>query len=289
MGKKKDKKEAVEAGPALQAEAVAVPATGAAGEKMSRKEFEAKLEELQVELCHLQDWVKAKGARVVVLFEGRDTAGKGGVIKRITERVSPRVFRVVALPTPTEREKSQFYLQRYIAHLPAAGEVVLFDRSWYNRAGVERVMGFCSDREYNDFLRLCPGFERELVHAGIILLKYFLEISQEQQRERFLSRLEDPVKHWKLSPMDTESVRRWWDYTDAINRMMLATDTQYAPWYVVPSDDQRRGRLNCIAHMLSAIPYEPQPFTPPDLPKVQKKPDAVPEAPMYRNIVPQAY
>jgi polyphosphate kinase 2 len=283
MGKAKDKKKNAEN------EAAGAEAKDAPAEQMSRKEFEAKLRELQVELCHLQDWVKAKGARVVVLFEGRDTAGKGGVIKRITERVSPRVFRVVALPTPTEREKSQFYLQRYIAQLPAAGEVILFDRSWYNRAGVERVMGFCSDQEYNDFLRLCPGFERELVHTGIILIKYYLEISQEVQRQRFLSRMDDPVKHWKLSPMDTESVRRWWDYTDAVNRMMLATDTQFAPWYMVPSDDQRRGRLNCIAHLLSAIPYQAQPFTPPEMPKVKKKPDDVPEVPMFRNTVPQAY
>ena len=193
---------------------------------------------------------------IIVIFEGRDTAGKGGVISRITQRVSPRVFRHIALPAPTEREKSQLYIQRYMAHFPAAGEIVLFDRSWYNRAGVERVMGFCSEDEYERFMRLVPSFEKEIVDNGIILLKYFLDVSQDEQRRRFADRIDDPVKHWKLSPMDTESVRLWWDYTLAYQDMLRGTDTPVCPWYIVPSDDKRRARLNLIAHMLSKIPYK---------------------------------
>ena len=256
---------------------------------LSRKEFEKELFKLQVELCELQEWVKRTGAKVVVIFEGRDTAGKGGVIKRITERVSPRVFRVVALPAPTGREKSQFYLQRYIAHLPAAGEIVMFDRSWYNRAMVEKVMGFCTQNEYESFMRICPGFERELIDSGIILLKYFLFITQEEQERRFNARMEDPVKYWKLSPMDVESVGRWWDYTDAINKMTLATDTKYAPWNVVDGNNKRRARLNCISHLLSQIPYEAEPFKAPKLPKRKNKPADVPVHPMFRNIVPEQF
>ena len=215
---------------------------------MTRKEFEKELSKLQVELTRLQAWAVAEGARVIVVFEGRDTAGKGGVISRIMQRCSPRVFKHVALPTPSDREKSQLYIQRYIAHFPAAGEIVLFDRSWYNRAGVERVMGFCTDDEYEHFLRLAPAVEREVINNGIILLKYFLDVSQAEQRRRFEARITDPVKHWKLSPMDVELVRRWWDYTKAYQAMLEATDTPAAPWYVVPADDKRRARLNLIRH-----------------------------------------
>jgi polyphosphate kinase 2 len=258
-------------------------------DKLSRKEFESELYKLQVELCKVQDWVKAAGEKIVVIFEGRDAAGKGGVIKRITERVSPRMFRVVALPAPNDREKSQWYLQRYIAHLPAAGEITIFDRSWYNRAGVERVMGFCSQDEYEDFMRIVPRFERELIESGIRLVKYFFDVCQEEQHRRFMARIEDPRKHWKLSPMDVESWRRWWDYTEAYNKMMLASDTEYAPWYVVKADDKRRARLNCISHLLGQIPYEPVPFEAPSMPKPKKKPAGVPDKPMFRHIVPEKY
>ena len=281
MARKKSKKKGVE-----QQRPLAQPEEK---KNLSRKEFEKELYKLQVELCNVQEWVKRTGAKVAIVFEGRDTAGKGGVIKRITERVSPRVFRVVALPAPTDREKSQFYLQRYIAHLPAAGEIVIFDRSWYNRAMVEKVMGFCTQNEYESFMRICPGFERELIDSGIILLKYFLFITQEEQERRFNARMEDPVKYWKLSPMDVESVGRWWDYTDAINKMTLATDTKYAPWNVVDGNNKRRARLNCISHLLSQIPYEAEPFKAPKLPKRKNKPADVPEHPMFRNIVPEKY
>ena len=225
-------------------------------EKLGRKEFEKEQEKLDVELVKLQLWVQKKGLRAIVVFEGRDAAGKGGVIKRITERVSPRVFRVIALPAPTEREKSQLYLQRYIPHFPAAGEVVIFDRSWYNRAGVERVMGFCSEREIKRFLLLCPLWERVVIESGIILVKYWFEVSQEEQTRRFESRIKDGRKIWKLSPMDLESHRRWYDYSRARDEMLQATDTQFAPWYIVNADNKRRARLNCISHLLSVIPYE---------------------------------
>nr|WP_246776747.1 polyphosphate kinase 2 [Microvirga sp. VF16] len=257
--------------------------------RMKRKEFESELRKLQVELVRLQTWVKATGARIVVVFEGRDTAGKGGVISRITQRVSPRVFRHVALPAPTEREKSQLYIQRYIAHFPAAGEIVLFDRSWYNRAGVERVMGFCTDGEYERFMRLVPSFEREVVENGVILLKYFLDVSQDEQRRRFADRIEDPMKHWKLSPMDTESVRRWWDYTLAYQDMLHSTDTPANPWYIVPSDDKRRARLNLIAHMLSQIPYQRVKVELPKVPKADPKPKGVKEGLHTTNVVPASY
>jgi polyphosphate kinase len=224
--------------------------------KLKNKQFEEQLEKLQKELVKLQLWVQHKGLKVVVVFEGRDAAGKGGVIKRITERVSPRVFRVVALPAPTEREKSQMYVQRYIPHLPAAGEVVILDRSWYNRAGVERVMGFCTEQEVTRFLEICPAFERAVVESGIILVKYWFEVSQEEQTRRFHARINDGRKIWKLSPMDLESHRRWYDYSRAKDEMLLATDTSYAPWYVVNADDKRRARLNCIAHFLSLISYK---------------------------------
>jgi len=224
-------------------------------EKLTRKEFEGALEKLERELVKLQLWVQKKGLRVIVVFEGRDAAGKGGVIKRIAERVNPRVFRVVALPAPTEREKSQLYLQRYVAHFPAAGEVIVFDRSWYNRAGVERVMGFCSERETKRFLSLCPAWERVVVESGIILIKYWFEVSQEEQTRRFESRINDGRKIWKLSPMDLESHRRWYDFSRARDAMLQATDTEAAPWYIVNADDKRRARLNCISHLLSVIPY----------------------------------
>jgi polyphosphate kinase 2 len=247
--------------------------------KMSRKEFEKKLAKLQVELTRLQTWVQAKGARIIVIFEGRDTAGKGGVISRITARTSPRVYRHVALPAPSDREKSQLYIQRYIAHFPAAGEIILFDRSWYNRAGVERVMGFCTEKQYERFLALAPAVERELVvNNGIILCKYFLDVSQAEQRRRFEARINDPVKHWKLSPMDTESVRRWWDYTAAYQRMIAATHTPEAPWYIVPADDKRRARLNLIRHLLDSIPYKKVDVDLPTIPKAQPRPKGTTEA-----------
>jgi polyphosphate kinase len=256
---------------------------------MKRKEFESELRKLQVELVRLQTWVKATGARVIVVFEGRDTAGKGGVISRITQRVSPRVFRHIALPTPTEREKSQLFIQRYMAHFPAAGEVVLFDRSWYNRAGVERVMGFCTNDEYERFMRLVPSLEKEIVDNGIILLKYFLDVSQDEQRRRFADRIDDPIKHWKLSPMDTESVRRWWDYTVAYQDMLRATDTPASPWYIVPSDDKRRARLNLIAHLLSQIPYKKVKVALPKVPKTGPRPKGADDGLPANNIVPARY
>jgi polyphosphate kinase 2 len=238
---------------------------------MSRKEFESELEKLQVELVKMQEWVKASGAKVCVLFEGRDAAGKGGIIKRITERTSPRVFRVVALAAPTEREKSQMYFQRYMPHLPAAGEVVLFDRSWYNRAGVERVMGFATEEQVEYFLRYVPPVENAIIASGVTLVKYWLEETMEDQTERFEERINDYRKIWKLSPMDLESHRRWYDYSRARDAMFAATDTPESPWYVVDSHDQRRGRLNCIAHLLSLIPYEEIPREKVKLPKRQPK------------------
>jgi polyphosphate kinase 2 len=245
--------------------------------KLSRKKFEKELAKLQVELVRLQTWVQAKGARIIVIFEGRDTAGKGGVISRITARTSPRVFRHVALPAPSDRQKTQVYVQRYIAQFPAAGEIILFDRSWYNRAGVEHVMGFCTDEQYERFLALAPVVEREMiVKNGIILRKYFLDVSQEEQRRRFEARIEDPVKHWKLSPMDTESVRRWWDYTAAYQRMIKATHTTDAPWHIVPADDKRRARLNLIRHLLDSIPYKKVDIELPKIPKTQPRPKRVP-------------
>ncbi|TXT43666.1 MAG: polyphosphate kinase 2 [Methylocystaceae bacterium] len=223
---------------------------------MKRKEYEAALRKLQVELCALQDWVKATGQRVVVVFEGRDAAGKGGVIKAITERVSHRVFRVMALPAPSDREKTQLYLQRYVSLLPAAGEIVIFDRSWYNRAGVEYVMRFCTEAQHRRFLEICPEFELLIVDDGILLLKYWLEVSEEEQKRRFDARIDDPLRQWKLSPMDLCSRSRWYDYSRARDMMFKATDTKFAPWHIVRSDDKRRARLNCISHLLKSIPYE---------------------------------
>lgn len=244
-----------------------------ATQKLGNKEYEAELFKLQVELVKLQEWVKKTGARIVILFEGRDAAGKGGIIKRILERVSPRVFRLVALPAPTERQKTQIYAQRYVEQLPAGGEIVIFDRSWYNRAGVEHVMGFCTEKEYKQFLKGCPAFENFLIGNGIILLKYWLEVSEKEQHKRFVARIKDTSKRWKLSPMDLESHRRWYDYSRARDAMLAATDTATAPWYIVPSDDKKRARLNCIADILARIPYEEVPYTPPKLPGRQKAKD----------------
>ncbi len=224
--------------------------------KLKRKLYERELRRLQIELVKLQEWIKQTGERVVVIFEGRDAAGKGGTIKRILEPCNPRIVRVVALGVPTEREKTQWYFQRYVAHLPAAGELVLFDRSWYNRAGVERVMGFCTDAQYEEFLRSCPYFERMLVRSGIKLIKYWFSVSDEEQERRFQARIDDPTKRWKLSPMDLESRRRWVEYSKAKDTMFAHTDIKQAPWYVVEADDKRRARLNCIGHLLSLIPYE---------------------------------
>ncbi len=227
-----------------------------AGKDLSRKKYEKELRRLHAKLVKVQRWIKESGQKIVVVFEGRDAAGKGGVIKAITERVSPRVFRVVALPAPTEREKSQMYIQRYMRHFPAAGEIVIFDRSWYNRAGVERVMGFCTREEYIRFLQYAPIFERAMVDSGIQLIKYWMDVSMEQQEERFRDRIEDPRKIWKLSPMDVESYQKWFEYSRARDDMFAATDNEYAPWYVVRSDHKRRARLNCISHMLSLIDYK---------------------------------
>jgi polyphosphate kinase 2 len=227
---------------------------------VKRKAYEKQLRELQAELCALQDWVKATEQRVIIVFEGRDAAGKGGCIRALTERVSPRVFRVVALPKPSDRERSQIYLQRYINHFPAAGEIVVFDRSWYNRAGVEPVMGFCTEAESRRFLDDCPGFEKNMiVDNGILFLKYWLEVSEDKQEERFKHRIHDPVKQWKLSPMDLPSRARWYDYSRARDKMLEATDTEFAPWYVVNADDKRRARLNVISHLLSQVSYESLP------------------------------
>ncbi len=256
---------------------------------LKRRDFERYLAKLQAELVKLQLWVKHAGLKVVVIFEGRDAAGKGGVIKRITERVSPRVFRVVALPAPTEREKSQMYVQRYLPHLPAAGEVVIFDRSWYNRAGVERVMGFCTEDEVTRFLQICPEWERAIVQSGIILIKYWFEVSQKEQTRRFLARINDGRKIWKLSPMDLESHRRWYDYSRARDEMLAATDTSFAPWFVVNADDKRRARLNCISHLLSLVPYKEVEREQVKLPKRQKAHGYVEPKNRRYNVVPEAF
>jgi polyphosphate kinase 2 len=224
--------------------------------KLKRKEYEKILGGLQAELCSLQDWVKETGERIIVVFEGRDAAGKGGTIKAMTERVSPRTFRLVALPAPSDREKSQMYVQRYLAHFPAAGEIVIFDRSWYNRAGVEYVMGFCTKEQHTHFLEVCPAFEKQIVDNGIRLIKYWLEVSNKEQKRRFEARIDDRVRQWKLSPMDLPSRERWYDYSRARDLMLEATDTDYAPWHIVRSDDKKRARLNLISHFLSLIPYE---------------------------------
>ena len=245
------------------------PQAEGARARLKDKEYRKALARLQADLCSLQRWVRDSGERIVVVFEGRDTAGKGGIIKRIVEKVSPRVFRVVALPAPNDRERTQFYYQRYVQHLPAAGEVVLFDRSWYNRAGVERVMGFCTDHEYEEFMRTCPAFEHALVQSGIRLIKYWLDVGPEEQEKRFLSRMTDPTKHWKLSPMDLEARRRWYDYSRAYDAMFAATHTSWAPWHLVDANDKRRARLNCIAHLLGQVPWTEVPWEAPELPARQ--------------------
>jgi len=239
--------------------------------KMKRKAYEKELRKLQVELCRVQDWVKAKGLKVIIVFEGRDAAGKGGTIKAITERVSPRIFRVVALPAPSDREKGQIYIQRYITQFPAAGEIVIFDRSWYNRAGVEYVMGFATETQIQHFLDLCPEVEKYIVDGGIILIKIWLEVGKEEQERRFLARINDPVRQWKLSPMDVESYRHWYEYSKARDLMLKATDSKHAPWHIVRTDDKRRGRLNCISHILSLIPHQKIAKTKVKLPKRRNK------------------
>ena len=231
-------------------------AADAPAARMKRKVYEKELAKLQIRLCHLQEWVKANKLRVIVLFEGRDAAGKGGTIKAITEKVSARVFRVVALPAPSDREKTQLFLQRYMQHFPAAGEIVIFDRSWYNRAGVEYVMGFCTPAEHKRFLSLCPQMERYIIEGGIVLIKIWLEVGMDEQETRFRARIDDPLRQWKLSPMDTESYRRWYDYSRARDMMFRATHSKHAPWHIIRSDDKRRARLNCIAHLLDSIPYK---------------------------------
>jgi len=238
--------------------------------KIKTKVYEKELRKLQIELVKLQEWVKHKGLKAVVVFEGRDAAGKGGVIKRITQCLNPRVCRVVALATPTEREKTQWYFQRYVAHLPAKGEMVLFDRSWYNRAGVERVMGFCTEEEYREFMRSCPEFERMLIRSGIILIKYWFSVSDEEQERRFQARIDDPTKRWKLSPMDLESRARWVEYSKSKDEMFAHTDIKQAPWYVVNADNKKRARLNCIHHLLSLIPYRDLTPEPIELPPRQE-------------------
>lgn len=238
-------------------------------DQVAKEVYQRELLRLQVELVRMKDWVVATGARIAVVFEGRDAAGKGGVIKRITENLSPRVCRVVALPAPTERETTQWYFQRYVAHLPAAGEIVLFDRSWYNRAGVEKVMGFCTPRQHREFLRQCPQFERLLIEDGLILVKYWFSVSDEEQERRFQARIDDPLKTWKLSPMDLESRRRYVDYSRAKDEMFVHTDTPESPWWVVEADDKRAARVNCLSHLLSRVPYVPPPVTKVELPRRQ--------------------
>ena len=244
---------------------------GSGKSKLKRKEYEKELRRLQAELCHLQAWVKHKGLRVVVLFEGRDGAGKGGTIRAITERVSPRVFRVVALPAPSDREKSQMYMQRYMPYFPAAGEIVIFDRSWYNRAGVEHVMGFCTKEQYEGFLEHAPIVEGYITRGGIVLIKYWLEVSNKEQERRFEARVQDPLRQWKLSPVDLPSRERWYDYSRARDRMLEATDTEHAPWHIVRSDNKKRARLNCITHLLSLISYKTLPREKIKIPKRSKK------------------
>ena len=257
--------------------------------KLSDDFYEEELYKLYIELVELQDWVKLKGLRVVVLFEGRDAAGKGGTIKRILAPLNPRQSRVVALGVPTEKEKTQWYFQRYVAHLPAAGEMVLFDRSWYNRAGVEKVMGFCTQDEYEEFLRSCPYFERMLVRSGIILIKYWFSISQEEQEKRFRKRLEDPIKRWKFSPMDLKSRAMWNDYSKAKDAMFAVTDTKQNPWFVVKADDKKKARLNCIHHLLSQIPYKHTADEKIILPEIEHKTDYVRPPVEYQTFVPEVY
>jgi polyphosphate kinase 2 len=258
--------------------------------RMGGKEYEKELRKLQIELCRLQSWVKQEGKRIIIVFEGRDGAGKGGTIKAITERVSPRVFRVLALPAPSDREKSQMYIQRYIQQFPAAGEIVIFDRSWYNRAGVEFVMGFCSEDQHRRFLEVCPLFEKYIAASGIMLFKYWLEVSSDEQERRFKARIEDPLRQWKLSPMDLPARSRWYDYSRARDMMLEATDTETSPWHIVPSDDKKRARLNCISHLLKQIPYEKVAVEEITLPSVSTKRQFDDHATLRgRHFVPEKY
>ena len=258
--------------------------------KLKRKDYEKELRKLQVELCHLQAWVKDKGLRAIILFEGRDAAGKAGTIKALTDRVSPRTFRATALPAPTDRERTQLYVQRYIQHFPAAGEIVIFDRSWYNRAGVEYVMGFCSKTEHERFLELCPQIEKFIVDGGIMLIKIWLEVGQDEQEKRFAARVADPLRQWKLSPMDIKSYDRWYDYSRARDMMLKATDSIHAPWYIVRSDDKRRARLNCISHILSLIPYKKVVKGKVKLPKRSNKKKYDDQSPLKgKKFVPETY
>ena len=260
------------------------------GERIKRKDYEKELRKLQAKLCLLQDWVKQEGKRIVIVFEGRDAAGKGGTIRAITERVSPRIFRVVALPAPSDREKSQLYFQRYVPHLPAAGEIVIFDRSWYNRAGVEHIMGFCSPYEYKRFLEGCPIVERYMVEGGILLLKIWLEVGMDEQQRRFEARVEDPLRQWKLSPMDLKSWTRWYEYSRARDAMFAATDTEYAPWYILRSDDKRRARLNCIRFLLDKIPHKRVQRPKVRLPRRSMKGAYDDQAPLNgRSFIPETY
>ena len=259
-------------------------------EKMKAKKYDKELRKLQARLCHLQDWVKQKGLRVIIVFEGRDAAGKGGTIRALTERVSPRVFRLVALPAPSDREKSQMYFQRYMAHFPAAGEIVIFDRSWYNRAGVEYVMGFCTKEQHARFLDRCPQIEKYIVDGGIQLIKIWLEVGDKEQKRRFEARIEDPVRQWKLSPMDLPSRSKWYEYSRARDLMLKATDTKLAPWYVLRSDDKKRARLNCLTHILNLIPHKKVPREKVKLPKRSTKGAYDDEAPLKkRKFVPEKY
>jgi len=258
--------------------------------RLKNKEYTKELRKLQAELCKLQEWIKHKGLRIVVIFEGRDAAGKGGAIKAITERTSPRVFRVVALPAPSDREKSQMYMQRYIAHMPAAGEMVIFDRSWYNRAGVEYVMGFCSKHQHQRFLELCPVVEKFMIEGGIQIIKVWLEVSDDEQKKRFEARIEDPMRQWKLSAMDLPSRSKWYEYSKARDMMLEATDTDHAPWHILPSDDKKRARLNCIAHLLSQIPYKEVPREKVKLPKRSDKGSYDDQATLHkRRFVKERY
>jgi polyphosphate kinase 2 len=258
--------------------------------KLKNKEYMKQLRKLQAELCELQEWVKREGHRAIIVFEGRDTAGKGGTIRVLTERVSPRVFRVVALPAPSDREKTQMYMQRYMAHFPAAGEIVVFDRSWYNRAGVEQVMGFCTKHQYEGFLEVCPEMEKQITRNGIQLIKLWLEVGQKEQERRMTARIDDPLRQWKLSPMDVESWPRWYEYSRARDRMFEATDTKFAPWYVLRSDDKKRARLNCLTHILGLIPYKKVRHDEVKLPKRWKKHRYDDEASLKgRHFVPEKY
>jgi polyphosphate kinase 2 len=272
-----------------QVDGAAEPAAPVRPAKLKRAEYEEELDRLTLELVKLQEHVKATGQRVVVLFEGRDAAGKGGVIKTITRDTNPRVTRVVALPAPNETERTQWYFQRYVAQLPAAGELVLFDRSWYNRAGVERVMGFCTEEEYQEFLRACPLFEEMLIRSGVKLLKYWFSVSDEEQERRFQARLSDPAKNWKLSPMDLEARSRWVDYSRAKDVMFARTDTSLSPWWVVEADDKRRARLNCISHLLASVPYDWRPAAPLVLPPRQSEDGYVRPPRETQRFVPDAY